>query len=213
MSSFCQLDTSVKTPDRPRDGIKNKVFSDRSGLLTLHQGMVGMVKRKMTERPKQPIELWSVFVVLFIGGVIGAIWWYSTQNKLEVKVATEYSKLIGPVKKAAPIPENSVEVALCENIQAKNWIGPNRSLTVTFSVYAKVDSVEERKALAERVQEHHGTLADRFRRVAAEVTPEQLKDPALRVVKRKMENLTAEILGKGAAEKILIPQWQVQPTE
>ena len=98
------------------------------------------------------------------------------------------------------------EVALCEKMRVENWYSYHTCYVVNCSVFAKAKK-SRRDDLAALVKQHDGLIKDKLRSVIASVNPEDIKDPHLEVVKRKLKYTMDGIVGNGLMEEILIPEW------
>ena len=63
--------------------------------------------------------------------------------------------------------------------------------------------------LDQNVSEHSKEILNSVRVLVSSAQPDQIKDPKLEVVKRKIKSGVEEIVGEGLIEEVLLPVWQV----
>ncbi len=119
-----------------------------------------------------------------------------------------------PAEGSDPIAEteknvnnNYAEVMLVQDFQVDNYMAGRSRMIVTLEVAAKVESANKEK-LTISVDEHRKEILNSVRVLVSSAQPDQIKDPKLEVVKRKIKSGIEEIVGEGMIQEILLPVWQ-----
>ena len=92
--------------------------------------------------------------------------------------------------------------------QVDNYMAGRTRMIVTLEVAAKVEQTNKEK-LDQNVSEHSKEILNSVRILVSSAQPDQIKDPKLEVVKRKIKSGVEEIVGAGLIEEVLLPVWQV----
>ena len=112
-----------------------------------------------------------------------------------------------PIAQTQELPNKTLaEVILAENTSVDNYIGGSTKIVVTFEVAAKVEA-DDKKPLEIKVNEHSKEILNSVRVVVSSVTPEQIKDPKLQVIKRELLAAIELTVGKELIKEILLPTW------
>jgi len=119
-----------------------------------------------------------------------------------------------PAEGSDPIAEteksvnnNYAEVMLVQDFQVDNYMAGRSRMIVTLEVAAKVESADKEK-LTMSVDEHRKEILNSVRVLISSAQPDQIKDPKLEVIKRKIKSGIEEIVGEGTIQEILMPVWQ-----
>ena len=119
-----------------------------------------------------------------------------------------------PAEGSDPIAEteknvnnNYAEVVLVQDFQVDNYMAGRSRMIVTLEVAAKVESTNKEK-LDMSVNDHRKEILNSVRVLVSSAQPDQIKDPKLEVIKRKIKNGIEEIVGEGMIQEILMPIWQ-----
>lgn len=119
-----------------------------------------------------------------------------------------------PAEGSDPIAEteknvnnNYAEVVLVQDFQVDNYMAGRSRMIVTLEVAAKVEIANKEK-LDMSVNDHRKEILNSVRVLVSSAQPDQIKDPKLEVIKRKIKNGIEEIVGEGMIQEILMPIWQ-----
>jgi len=119
-----------------------------------------------------------------------------------------------PAEGSDPIAEtetsvnnNYAEVMLVQDFQVDNYMAGRSRMIVTLEVAAKVESTNKEK-LEQSVSGHSKEILNAVRVLVSSAQPDQIKDPKLEVIKRKVKSCVEEIVGEGMIKEILMPIWQ-----
>jgi len=119
-----------------------------------------------------------------------------------------------PAEGSDPIAEteknvnnNYAEVVLVQDFQVDNYMAGRSRMIVTLEVAAKVESTNKEK-LDMSVNDHRKEILNSVRVLVSSAQPDQIKDPKLEVIKRKIKSGVEEIVGEGMIQEILMPIWQ-----
>jgi flagellar basal body-associated protein FliL len=119
-----------------------------------------------------------------------------------------------PAEGSDPIAETEknvnndyAEVMLVQDFQVDNYMAGRSRMIVTLEVAAKVESINKEK-LEQSVSGHSKEILNAVRVLVSSAQPDQIKDPKLEVIKRKVKNCVEEIVGEGMIQEILMPIWQ-----
>jgi len=114
-----------------------------------------------------------------------------------------------PIEDTQTTQQNKyAEVVLVQDFQVDNYMAGRTRMIVTLEVAAKVELTNKEK-LDQNVSEHSKEILNSVRILVSSAQPDQIKDPKLEVVKRKIKSGVEEIVGEGLIEEVLLPVWQV----
>ena len=119
-----------------------------------------------------------------------------------------------PAEGSDPIAEteksvnnNYAEVMLVQDFQVDNYMAGRSRMIVTLEVAAKVEIADKEK-MTMSVDEHRKEILNSVRVLVSSAQPDQIKDPKLEVIKRKIKSGIEEIVGEDMIQEILVPVWQ-----
>jgi flagellar basal body-associated protein FliL len=156
------------------------------------------------QKPKSKLPLKAMLILLSVMLMEGAVVSVFFVMKGGPKPA-EGSDPIAETEKS--VNNNCAEVMLVQDFQVDNYMAGRSRMIVTLEVAAKVESKNKEK-LDLSVSEHSKEILNAVRVLVSSAQPDQIKDPKLEVIKRKIKNGVEEIVGEGMIKEILMPIWQ-----
>ncbi|MCK5272306.1 MAG: hypothetical protein KAJ52_07000 [Sedimentisphaerales bacterium] len=156
------------------------------------------------QKPKSKLPLKAMLILLSVMLLEGAV----------VSVFFVMKGGPRPAEGSDPIAEtetsvnnNYAEVMLVQDFQVDNYMAGRSRMIVTLEVAAKVESTNKEK-LEQSVSGHSKEILNAVRVLVSSAQPDQIKDPKLEVIKRKVKSCVEEIVGEGMIKEILMPIWQ-----
>ena len=156
------------------------------------------------QKPKSKLPLKAMLILLSVMLLEGAV----------VSVFFVMKGGPRPAEGSDPIAEtetsvnnNYAEVMLVQDFQVDNYMAGRSRMIVTLEVAAKVESTNKEK-LEQSVSGHSKEILNAVRVLVSSAQPDQIKDPKLEVIKRKVKSCVEEIVGEGMIQEILMPIWQ-----
>jgi len=102
----------------------------------------------------------------------------------------------------------SDELLLCESMHCERWLTFRSRTIVTISAYAKA-CPDKSSTLDKAIACHSHEIKDEIRSAVTSADYDQLRDPHLKHITRKINSSLERIIGKGLFTKVLIPVWHI----